>query len=452
MKPVFSFLARPHSPALRTSLTRRALLGTGASALALFAASGCNSGSTSTGRQGGGPGASDAKLLTIISPHGLEVQNEFTSAFEKQNPGVKLKWIDKGGTSDDLRFVQAQFKGKPENEGIGIDCFFGGGGETFLEMESGGMLQPLPDTYGVPAELNGVPLAGQNKTWVAAALSGFGILYNKSLAQRDNLPVPRTWADLGDPRLKGRIALADPRHSGSAHAAYEIILQTNGWDEGWKILTRAAANARGFSRSASDLPQDVARGEAVMAPCIDFYARAAIDRAGEAKLGYVAPQKQSVVTPDPIGILRGAPNIELARKWVAFVMSPEGQKLWMLEKGSQGGPKSNSLFRQAALPALYEKLPQSSLVKSSPYSVKNERAYDAGKAAKRRRALDELLGAVLIDNHKLIVAASGDEAKLSKAPITEEAMDQAAEQWDKAAFRTRTTSQWRQESATRFGG
>jgi ABC-type Fe3+ transport system substrate-binding protein len=131
-----------------------------------------------------------------------------------------------------LNFVLSQFKGKEADQGIGIDLFFGGGMDSFIDMENAGVLQPLPSDYGVPATLNGVPLRGKDNAWVAAALGGFGILYNKTIAQRDNLPVPATWADMANPKLQDRIALADPRHSGSAHMAYEIILQANGWEKG----------------------------------------------------------------------------------------------------------------------------------------------------------------------------------------------------------------------------
>ncbi len=395
-----------------------------------------------------GVGASNE--LVIISPHGLEIKNEFERVFKAKNPGVTFKWIDKGASSDALRFVQSQFKGKSGEQGIGIDCFFGGGAETFLELDNDGDLQALPEDYGIPAALNGVPLRGKDNHWVGAALSGFGILMNTAVIERDKLPRPTNWAGLGDPKLRNRIALADPRHSGSAHAAYEIILQTNGWDEGWNILTRMTANTRSFARSASDLPQAVSSGEAAMAPAIDFYARAAIERAGKDKLSYIVPQGQSVVTPDPIGILRGAPNPELAKKWVAFVMSPEAQQLWMLPKGSTGGPQKNTLFRQAALPSVYKKLP-SNLNVENPYQIQNARSFDADKAAKRRRALDDLIGAVLIDNREMIATKLGANPNLGYVPLSEAELDVAAAKWDDAAFRAQTTAKWGEAARKYFG-
>jgi ABC-type Fe3+ transport system substrate-binding protein len=174
------------------------------------------------------------------------------------------------------------------------------------------VLQPLPSTYDVPADLNGVPLRSPEKMWVGAATVGLRHSGQQSVADRDGLPLPKTWADLANPAYRGRIELADPRRSGSAHTAYEIILQTNGWEKGWQVLTAMAANASSFKESSSALLQDVQGGQAVFAPAIDFYAATAVQRAN-GKLVYITPQKQYVTTPDPIGVSVARPIRNLHR-------------------------------------------------------------------------------------------------------------------------------------------
>jgi ABC-type Fe3+ transport system substrate-binding protein len=423
---------------------------------AAIALAGCGGNSTSTNSSPGQTSTAGASgtQLTIISPHPTDTQVEFETAFQAQNPGVDIKWLDQGGSTDDLNFVLTQFKGKKAGEGIGIDIFFGGGVDTFIDLETAGVLQALPSDYGVPADLNGVPLRGKNNTWVAAALGGFGILVNKTIAQRDNLPMPATWADLADPRLRDRIALADPRHSGSAHMAYEIILQANGWEKGWQVLTAMTGNARSYGNSASALLDDVSSGEAVIAPAIDFYANSKIATAGAEKLAYVAPRGQRVTTPDPIALLRDGPNPELARKFIAFVMSPAGQKIWMLEKGAPGGPKNSALYRSPAVPASYKPLPAQSLIRINPYEGKNDFVFDPQKSALRRRALDDLLGAVLIDNQNAVKArwkANPDAAKLTLVPVTEAELLQLAPRWSDQNFRNAQISKWKQAARKHFG-
>ncbi len=397
--------------------------------------------------------AASSAVVTIISPHNREIQVEFASLWKAKNPNVELKWLDQGGGSDDLAFVRQQFSAGGKEKGIGIDLFFGGGGEIFTELEKDGVLTPLPSDYGIPAQLNGVPLRGKNNVWVAAALSGFGILYNKSIAARDKLPVPQNWEGLTDPKLRDRIGLADPRHSSSAHTAYEIILQSNGWDKGWKILTAMAGNARSFAASSSAPLQDVQNGEAVFAPAIDFYASTAIKQAGADKLGYIEPKGQLVVTADPIAILTGAPNAEGAQKFVQMVMSPEGQKLWFTPKGGAGGPKTSDLFRLPALPAAYKPIPQGASAKSDPYAAKNTAKYDSAKAAVRLRALKDLIGSVLVDNHDAVKMAWQKNPSLEATgfvPISEAELMKLAPQWDKPEVASAQKAAWAEASRAKF--
>ncbi|MDQ3813423.1 MAG: extracellular solute-binding protein, partial [Armatimonadota bacterium] len=352
------------------------------------------------------------------------------------------------------------FKGKDKTQGIDIDLFFGGGAETFMELQKDGLLEPLPSDFGVPAKLNGVPLRGAGNEWIGAALSSFGILVNKGIVARDKLPTPAVWADLGNPKLRNRIELADPRHSGSAHMAYEIILQTNGWDRGWQILTAMAGNARSFVDSSSRLVQDVQNGEAVASPAIDFYARTAVakagydkDQTGVWKLAYVEPRGQLVVTADPIGMLRGAPHPELARAFVEFVLSPSGQKLWMYKKGAPGGPVENELGRMAVLPALYKPLADDSIIRSDPFSVRNTRPYDSEKASARRTVLDALIGAVLIDNHSAVQTRwkkTPDAAKITFVPVTEAELAALAAKWDDPTVQSTKQAEWGQAAREHF--
>lgn len=438
---------------VKSMAVNKRFLGTLLGGLLAVVPAGCgNGGSTPSNAGGQGTSASSTQLV-IISPHADSIRNEFERAFKTKNPGATFQWINPGGSSDLLRFVLDQYQSKAKkDDGIGSDLFFGGGLETFIELEEQKLLQPLSSHYSVPAELNGVPLRAKDNAWVGAALSGFGILYNKQIAARDKLPIPVVWADLGKPALYDRIALADPRKSGSAHVAYEIILQTNGWDKGWKVLASMAGNSRAFVESASQLVNDVSSGEAVFVPAIDFYARAKVASAGADKVAYIEPKGESVVTPDPIGVLRGAKNQKLAEEFVGFVLSPEGQKLWMLNEGAPGGPKSEAIYRQAILPALYKPIPNGSTVARDPYAAKNTRLYDSEKAATRRRVIDDLIGAVLIDNHDSLKArqkSKGDVSTLMLVP-SEAEITQATAKWNEPVFAQEKLAQWRQAAQAKI--
>lgn len=393
---------------------------------------------------GGGATVGSAQELVIVSPHSADIQYEFEHAFTAANPGVKLKWLDQGGSSNALTSVIADYQNKKPGEGIGIDVFFGGGSETAQDLAKHRLLQPLPSTYGIPAERGGSPLRGAGSLWCGAVLSGFGVLTNKTVVTRDKLPQPTSWAGLADPKLAGRVIMADPRQSGVGHMICEIILQTQGWDKGWQTLNGMGANVTSWATASSAIPGDIASGEAAMGPTIDFYAATKIGEAGKDKLGYLEFPKEQVITADPIAILRDAPHPELAKKFVAFVLSPAGQKLWMLPKGAPGGPQNASLYRRGILPSLYKPALPNALVAGDPYAGASGFRFNSELASSRYRALNDLVGAVLIDQATALKArrAKNPGDTLAWTPLPEKEFNAIAAKWDDQTFRNETISKW----------
>jgi iron(III) transport system substrate-binding protein len=53
----------------------------------------------------------------------------------------------------------------------------------------------------------------------------------------------------------------------------------------------------------------------------------------------------SSVSADPISLLRGAANRELALRFIVFCLSEEGQKIWNYRVGEPGGPRRYALRR-----------------------------------------------------------------------------------------------------------
>ena len=105
-----------------------------------------------------------------------------------------------------------------------------------------------------------------------------------------------------------------------------------GWENGLRLIQRLSANARYFTDSASKVPIDVSMGDAAAGLAIDFYARfqAELSRApdGRERMRYITPGGGSSVSADPISLLRGAPHRTLAVRFIEFVLSADGQRLW----------------------------------------------------------------------------------------------------------------------------
>jgi len=384
----------------------------------------------------GGPEApAGADTLVIYSPHSQEIQQEFTEAFQawyraETGREVAVSWPDAGGGTDILKRLEDKFRAGRYD----VDLVFGGG-PIFDQMKPLGMLQacPLPEDVlaAVPKTVAGQPLYDPDFTWYGAAISTFGLIYNNTLIGDKRLPPVRDWQALADPAYVGLVGAGDPSKSASVRKAYEIILQAYGYERGMRILVLMGANARNFYRASSEIPMDCAKGFIALGPCIDFYALRQMRSEGGRNLGFLAPSGLTVVTCDPIGILRSAPHAETARKFVEFVMRPEGQRLWMLPAGSPGGPRVFTLARLAVLPSLYEE-PAAKGERLDPFKVAPPPFYDVAKENNRQVILADYLRVALVENHealagawKAVIAAGAPEnlvAELTRPLVSEDEM------------------------------
>lgn len=301
--------------------------------------------------------------LVIVSPHNKSIQVEFEQAFrdwhkETHRTDVVFEWREVGGTTLITRFLLNQYEGGAGTSGI--DLYFGGGGPDHEMLAAKGLNVPvqLPEEImaQLPQDIRGVPQYDAQGRWYAAAVSCFGILYNRKLLDERKLPVPRTWDDLATARMYGQVSAADASQSGSARAAYEMIVQSApDWPAGWAKLVKIFGNCRRFTGGASDVVRDVADGDVLAGAAIDFYAYNRMAQAKEGELAFALPAETAAFTPDPISMLQGAPHPAMAQRFVEFVLSERGQSLWCLPAGTPGGPKTHTLRRQPIRRDMYTK-------------------------------------------------------------------------------------------------
>ncbi|MGC8743455.1 MAG: ABC transporter substrate-binding protein [Verrucomicrobiia bacterium] len=404
--------------------------------------------------------ADEPVKVFIISPHNELIRSEFKRAFRewhRRHFGVaaEVEWRDVGGTTDALKFVNSEFSKKPD--GIGIDIFFGGGLEPFLILADKKLLQrhdpPAEIIEKIPRTASGIEIYDSNHYWFGAALSSFGILQNTLIQRMRNLPFARRWEDLTDPQLFGLVGAGDPRNSGTMNSMFEAILQAYGWERGWQIITMIGGNTKKFDRISSTTAKDVTLGETVYAFAIDFYGFTQIAVAGKENMTFALPEDFTAINPDGIAILKGAPNLEIARRFVNFVLSEDGQKLWCLPKGHPEGPKQFSIERMPVIPEFYKRYKGVSNIEFSPFDLKMSFRYDNRLAQSRRDVMAAMLGALVVDTHTELKQAwksvikrgcsAQDIKTLGSVPLTEQqALQLASKEWKDPAYRNRTIIQW----------
>jgi len=245
------------------------------------------------------------------------------------------------GTSECVRRV-IESKGSPK-----WDVLLTGGLEVYIELEGFGLLQSfcnpddpdwvainatVPDTlFGQFSAKDTTPENGMYNWW-PTCMAGYGIIYNKEYFETHDIPIPKDWEDLTDPIYSGLITMSPPSRSGSNHAMMEIILHSYGWKVGWGIIKKIGANVAEFSLSSGGVVPFVEHGTYPISFVWDGYAVQLAMR--EAPVEFFYPprdevEKHTIMLPDCVAILAGAPHPDVAYYWMKFMVSDEGQKLWL---------------------------------------------------------------------------------------------------------------------------
>ncbi|MFP4105526.1 MAG: ABC transporter substrate-binding protein [Phycisphaerae bacterium] len=351
--------------------------------------------------------------LQVISPHHESIQNEFEWAFslwhaEHYGKRVRIEWRDVGGGSSTINTYLSNIYARRDT--ADIDVLWGGGEFVFRGLAADGLLEemdlPAEILEQIPANWGGQQMMDRKQRWIGSAVSGFGFIYNRELLDRCEIDPPVAWDDLADGRFSDLISLADPSQSGSAAAAYQMIARSgHTWPEGWAKLMMVLSNAKRFNDSAGSAANAPLLGEALVATCIDFYGAIRVAEAPEVMV-YVSPKGQTTFTPDPIGILKNPPKPELARRFVRYVLSRQGQMLWSGRVGAEHGPARFPLGRQPIRRDAYDRPAENTLPWIvNPYRKGQSMQLEGHRAKVDYGVLRQLVWAAAVSNREDMQAA-----------------------------------------------
>ncbi|MDR3273729.1 MAG: extracellular solute-binding protein, partial [Puniceicoccales bacterium] len=277
------------------------------------------------------------------------------------------------------------------------------------------IIHERPDLFSddtIPEFFAGGRLWDHEGRWFGAALSSFGIIYNAEALLSEGIGTyPRTWGDLARPEYFRKLAVVDPTKSSSMLKAFSMLIQqqmqiayenlrmkrnvsklspedelaavSEGWLAGLRIIQKIAANGRYFTESATKPLIDVSTGNCLAGISVDFYGLSeeqhlekrsgsnrfkfvvpsepasqtefSQERSDDNRFKFVLPYGGGAPSPDPIAVLRGARRPDLAKKFIEYVVSLDGQKLLAFKAGTEGGPVKITMCRTPILKTIYEK-------------------------------------------------------------------------------------------------
>ena len=287
--------------------------------------------------------------LVVIHPHSAAFADYVIDDFldwvlETRGYEITVSQLAPGGSGVVLEQVFA-WEGAPE-----ADIYWGGGSYNFEEAANLHSWAPTPtgesllypyttvNDAAVVEEFNGWAMKDYNEdedpdnpVFYAAALSGFGFMWNIEYLTAKGLAAPKTYEDLLDPQYHGHIVMCSPQYSGSTTASVlgmtQFLTREVGWENALTFWAMLTGNVGLYVANSEEVPTLVSAGEYGIGICIDYFA---FDPMIE-EMAFTHPRVfgfaywPTTVSPDPVAILKGATNLEDAKLFMDYITSQRGQ-------------------------------------------------------------------------------------------------------------------------------
>jgi iron(III) transport system substrate-binding protein len=221
-----------------------------------------------------------------------------------------------------------------EKENPKTDVWFGGTGDPHLQAAEVNLTMEyksaaLPQLQAWAQEQ--AKQSGFKTVGIYSGPLGFG--YNTEILKKKNIPVPQTWADLTKPIYKGEIQVANPASSGTAYTMIATLVQLMGEDKAFEYMKALHKNIQQYTRSGTGPIKAAARGETAVS--ISFIH----DAPGEAMQGFpvlaITPKDGTGAEIGSMSIVKGAKNLEAAKKFYEWALTPSAQELGAAAKQFQ---------------------------------------------------------------------------------------------------------------------
>lgn len=306
-------------------------------------------------------GIAHAQQKLVVYTSNESTLNELAAAAFSKETGIQVDLVS-AGSGVIVKRIQAE-KDRPQGDIIwGVSRSLLETNRDYFAPYASKNIDAIPAEYRDP----------ENR-WIGNNLHLLVILQNtKSLPAGEG---PKSWADLLNPKYKGKIAFTDPANSGSAYTTVTMLVDLfGGGDAGWQKVKALFANMKVLNRS-SLVFQGVGNGEYPLGISLEYAGYLWANNG--APVVTIYPSEGTYAAMEGVAIIKGGPNTESAKKWVDWVNRKDTRE--MILKATFRRPTRKDLDL-AKLPG---RMPALTSVKLLPYQ---EEAW----TAKRRETLDKI--------------------------------------------------------------
>src|SRR5262247_1805914 len=243
----------------------------------------------------------------------LPLAEKVAKSFEAKYPGVSVR-VERTGAERVFQRIGQEYGSNIH----AVDVANSSDAAHFIVWKKQGMLEAyLPEDVAkfYPVEHKDPDgMFASFRVWVCI------IAYNTNLVKKEE--APKSFADLLDPKWKGKIVKAHPGYSGTIMTATYQMQR----DLGWSFFEQLAKQNIMQVQSSADPPKRLALGErAVMADGNEYNIFQMKEASRPVEPVYATEGSPLIIGPN--GVFRNSPNPNAARLFQSFCLGREAQQL-----------------------------------------------------------------------------------------------------------------------------
>ncbi len=256
--------------------------------------------------------------LTVYTAIEAEDLKKYAERFNQAHPDIKINWV-----RDSTGIITAKLLAEKDNPQA--DVIWGLAATSLLLLKSEGMLEPY-----APKGLEKLDPKFRDKAdppyWVGMDAWVAAVCFNTVEAEKNGLPMPKSWKDLTKPVYKGHVAMPNPNSSGTGFLDVSSWLQMFGEEGGWKFMDALHENIAYYTHSGSKPCKDAARGEVAIG--ISFAFRGAKSKAAGAPIEIIIPEEGVGWDMEAAAIVEGTDYPDEARTLMDWAISEDAMRMY----------------------------------------------------------------------------------------------------------------------------
>lgn len=257
--------------------------------------------------------ASEPQKLVIYTGRDKNIFEIVLPKFKEKYPNVEVETLEMGAQQI-LERVRAE-KANPQ-----ADFWWGGTQSALSTAADEGLLEAYKPTFAdkVPALYK-----DSQDRWYGEMLLPEVIMYNSQALKKED--APKDWDELLDPKYKDKIVIRNVLPSGTMRTIYSAMIFRQGADtpeKGYDWLLKLDANTKEYTQDPTNLYLKMDRQEGV----ISLWNLQDVLLQGKKNnhpFDFIYPASGAPILVDGIGLVKGSKNLEAAKNFYEFLMSPE---------------------------------------------------------------------------------------------------------------------------------